>query len=542
MMPLAAVMAVVILGASALAVDLTLQTHDRRTIQNVVDSAALAAAQDLIDPSGPASAVQAGRILAVVDAIKVLHTELGFPIPNVNYASQWAQSGASCVPGGSTCYADGMTAGEYTFSVDVPPKTSQNYGHQLAGPTQNYNGDSRYIEITLQRTTANPGFGGTIGAPMDTTGAHAIAFHQVPGIPFGFALYANTVVSTGNEVETVIGDTYAYRNINPQANGHAGYCAALNPDGSGGNIVLGSPQWPSALPPLGSDPAGGAPEQFNLAPNGLDPDVAHHVNNCADAQSGQLARMGGDRCPTSIQGVPLQSTWYFDDTYTKTCVASPPVTEPTMTGPTEIDPSSTVMCNPTPSPEYQPGKYACTGGGTVALTVDHTLAPGVYHISHNPTLAPNAYDVEIKGTPVAPDNNTTQFCPSSGYVVFLCGVTFILDANASIGVMGNSTTAVITPYVAGNREDNDGKFPVYSGYGVGGPSINVQDNSAQLVMSGTVYMPGGSMNVGQNAFVFIQGQAIVNTWNVQSGNHPNPDVLYDSNRVASEKELIRLVE
>jgi hypothetical protein len=542
MVPISALMAVVILGASALAVDMTLQTHNRRTLQNVVDSAALAGAQDLTNPSSPASVVQTARQLAVTDAIKVLHTQLGFPIPNANYATQWAQN-SSCVPSGAVCYADGLTAGEYTFSIDVPPTTSQDYGQNGAA---NYNGDSRYIEITLRRTTRNAGFANVIGSSLSTTGAHAVAFHQVPKTPFGFALYANTVVSTGNEIETIVGNTYSYRNINPQANGQAGYCAATNSDGSDGNIVLGAPQYPNTPPPT-NDPANGASVQYLLSPNGLDPDTAHNVDDCSQAHSGQLSQMGTDaknrRCPLSVQGVSEQTTWHFDSN-TNTCIADPAIQEPSLTGPTDSTKFSSAVCNPTVtgSGEYQPGAYYCSANNQVALTVDHTMAPGVYHIYHNPNLGTSEFDVEIRGTPVSPDISGGQPCPTSGYVEYLCGVTFVLDANATIGVKGNGTTAVITPYFNPAGTGNDDTYPVYSGMGVGGTSINVNDTNAKLVLSGTVYIPGGSMNVGQNAFVFIQGQAIVNQWNVQSGNHNNPDILWDASRVSSEKELIRLVE
>ena len=51
------------------------------------------------------------------------------------------------------------------------------------------------------------------------------------------------------------------------------------------------------------------------------------------------------------------------------------------------------------------------------------------------------------------------------------------------------------------------------------------------------------MNVDSNAFLFIaSGQAIVNTWNVQSGYHPNPDVIYSGTNSAPQNEVLKLVE
>jgi Flp pilus assembly protein TadG len=531
MIPLAGLMAVVILGAGALAVDLTLQTHDRRSLQNVTDAAALAAAQDLVDPS--AGTVQAARIQAVTDAIKVLHTELSFPIPNANYAAQWAQGG-TCNAGGSVCEADNVTAGEYTFSVDTPPKTAQQYGQSA------YNADSHYVEVTIRRTSGNAGFGRVIGAPTGTTGAHSIAYHLVPGTAFGFALWANTVVSVGNEIENVTGDAYAYRNINPQAQGHAGFCVSKNADGTGGHLVLGAPQYPNAVP--SPDPSTGQSQQYVISSNGHDPDVVQFVNSCSSTGSGQLAQEAAMGCPTSVQGVTLGSSTYTDSTYTKACVASPAISAPSLKGPTDNTSTSSPLCAPSIAAggSFSPGYYACTGNNQAAITVHHTLTQGIYHVKHNPNASA---DVVIDGTAVSADPAAIN-CPTSGYQSYLCGVTFILDAGAVIDLHGNSSTAIITPYVPApaNAGLNDGKYPVYSPLGTSGAAINVSDNGATLAMTGSLYIPGGSVNVGQNAYVFIQGQAIVNVWNVQSGNHPNPDVFWDGSRNASENEVIRLVE
>jgi hypothetical protein len=529
MVPLAGLMAVVILGAGALAVDLSLQTHERRSLQNVSDAAALAAAQDLADPT--AASAQASRISAVTNAIKVLHTELGFPIPNSNYATQFA-TGGTCSGGGSVCYADNVSAGEYVFSVDTPPKTADSYGQSA------YNADGHYVEVTLRRTNGNAGFGGVVGQPTGTVGAHSIAYHQVPGTAFGFALWANTVVSTGNEIENVTGDAYAYRNINPQSQGHAGFCVSKNSDGSGGHLVLGSPQYPDALP--SPDPASGQVQQYLLSPNANDPDVVKFVSSCSTASSGQIAQEAPAGCPSSVQGVTLGSGTYSDSTYTRACVAKPAVTAPLLTGPTDNTSSSNALCAPSIANggSFAPGYYSCTGAGQTAITVHHTMAQGVYHVKHN---ASASADVVIDGTAVSADPAAAN-CPTSGYQTYMCGVTFVLEAGAVINLSGNSSTAVITPYNPAGGSLNDGKYPVYSPLGTSGASINVSNNGATLAMSGSVYIPGGSVNIGQNAYLYIQGQAIVNVWNVQSGNHPNPDVFWDGSRLASENEVIRLVE
>ena len=38
------------------------------------------------------------------------------------------------------------------------------------------------------------------------------------------------------------------------------------------------------------------------------------------------------------------------------------------------------------------------------------------------------------------------------------------------------------------------------------------------------------------------GQAIVSSWDVQSGFHPNPDVIYSGTNSAPQNEVLKLVE
>ena len=555
MVPLAAVMGMVILGGSALAFDITVNTHARRSVQNVVDSAALAGAQDLLEPnisSNTSSMLQAARQTATATVFKSLHTSLGFSVNNPNYASQAVQAG-NCANNGSVCDVDNAVFGNYTISVDSPPTTAGQYGN--AG----YNGDAHYLEVTLRQLSRNS-LGGVVGSPTSIEGGHAVAYHFGAGQQFGFALYTNTVVTDGNDTEIVTGNVYAYRNINPSSSGHASFCAAQLSDGTQGNIVLGSPQWPDTADIPNPDPAGGALQQYVLAPNGHDPDTVLSTTDCSTVQSGQVAQTGTDEtgasphCPTAVQGVTLGSGSYMDinssnaSQYTHACVAVPAVQEPFFSGPVSDTGPTSATCPTTPGNggSYQPGYWQCSANNQPTIHIDHPLTPGIYHIAHNPNCTlPQCADVTVdqaSGT-VAAGSGATN-CPTGGIDVMLCSVTFWLDSNATIN-FGSGERVAITPYMpqpVSRAVFNDGKFPVYAPYGTSGQVVSVTNISTVVGMSGTLYLPGGTMSVGDNAFVLIQGQAIVNEWDVKSGAHLNPDIQYDAGRMASLNEILRIVE
>ena len=551
MVPLAALMGLVILGSSALALDITVNTHQRRSVQNVVDAAALAGAQDLLEPNlstNSSAMLQQARQAAVATVLKSLHTQLGFTIPDPNYASQAVQQG-NCSNSAGTCDVDNVVYGSYSVSVDTPPTTADRYGN--AG----YNGDSHYLEVTLRQVTRNS-LGGIMGSPSSIEGGHAVAYHFGTGQTFGFALYTNTVVTDGNDTEIVKGNVYAYRNIDPSSQGKASFCAATLSDGTQGNIVFGSPQYSVTNPNLPSpDPANGAPYQYTISPNGNDPDVVQPTTDCSHVNGGEVAQMGSDEtgasphCPGAVQGVTLGSASYMDidpnspDRYTHACVAVPPVQEPWFDGPvTGTGPSSPTCPVTTLNGEYQPGYWRCTANNTPTLHIDKPLAPGIYHIAHNPNCTNTCADVMIdqQSGNVAADPSATG-CPGGTFNVWLCDVTFWLDSNATISI-ANGETVALTPYTPANGTGNDGRFPIYAPFGSSGQTVSISNTNTFLAMSGTMYMPGGTFSVGQNSFVFIQGQAIVNEWDVQSGAHPNPDIQWDSSRMASLNEILRIVE
>lgn len=308
---------------------------------------------------------------------------------------------------------------------------------------------------------------------------------------------------------------YAYRGLQPQSSGQAAFCADDSLSGHS-SIVLGAPQ---VLPYPSPDSASGQPFQSLIAP-------VTQVADCslaAGAAVSQTAPLGA--CGSlSVQGVTMSTAY---DLPSHACVADPPVLPPDLQAPTITDASG------------EDG--SSLGTGRSVLTVTSPLAAGVYDVIHNPLCSPpTCYDVTIDGHS-APSNCVSP-CTSS-YITCLLGVTFYLEGGATIGVT-NGASVLLTPYQPppGTTDNpNDGYFPVYAPPS-SAAGLYVEKNSTQLVMTGTVYMPSGMCSVGQNVVFSTQGQVIVDSWEVQSGNHANPVITYDTTRVASERETRLIVE
>lgn len=82
---------------------------------------------------------------------------------------------------------------------------------------------------------------------------------------------------------------------------------------------------------------------------------------------------------------------------------------------------------------------------------------------------------------------------------------------------------------------------------VGNPSITMNtagggSNSGTWALSGVIWLPTGTVNVGNKDALVDTGQVIVNTWNDTSGFHPNPSVTYNASLVGPQKEVLELVE
>jgi len=511
--PLIALAGTVLIGVTALAVDVSLNTHTRRNLQNVTDFAALAGAQDLPTPVG-----QSDRQKAVFSALLSVQKQLGQPLPagsTVDVVRTGA--GNDCNDGQAHCHAV-FSVGSYSGTIDTPPVSATNTAYDTDG----------YLEVNLLHTSVNQ-IGKAVGEGTSTERGHSVAYHFAANQPFGVALFADTYVASGNDGELVQGNVYAQRYINPQSAGHAGFCA-----GNGGRIVLGAPQAPQTYDTQ-NDPgqADILPHTANILltlPNCNPLGSTTSLNTTATGTVNQTTATPSD-CSNPIPGVPMTAQ-YSDPLQggIGTCVANPPLPPPTTNFQEPTHSTTPVFgCN---SPPQGSGWYECDNQNRPALqpTAGGTMPPGVYVISHgsnNNCKPTNCFDADF-----------------SRVALNAPGVTIMLVNGATMGVEKGATLTIdptreppCVQYVP-----TDCRYSIYSGPG-SSSQLFIIDSASSLTMYGTLYMVAGTVNCDTNSFLqIVQGQAIVGTWNVQSGNHDNPIITFDGGLVAPQTEILRLAE
>ena len=545
-----ALSAIVLLGAASLAVDLSLQTHGQRTLQNVSDAAALSGAEDL-----PAKPVALDQYNGAQDAFQMIRKKMGWQtlkvggatVTNTTWAADLADacsptnntssppscnvtktvcSNASPAPSDlpATCdsySALGANAHYYSITIQSPPQLSNVVTSTGPNPTPDL---LHYFEVVITQDTGSY-LAGVIGQGVSTQGARSTAYHWAPDQTYGFALFAQTIVQTQNKSTLVVGDVYASRNVNPQSSGQAGFCTA------GGLVILGTPQYGN---PNSTQPADG---QSQVVPKTADV-IQYNASACSAPSTNNAAKgtVVQTRAPSNgctVSGAAFNATY---DSLVGACVASPALTAPTEPIPTKTNPNDNRGCamptsaNPASAGNYQysAANPACAGTGGEAIVINSSSAalnPGVYVVEHNPGCSPKScYDVDISAS------------------VSYTGVTFWLDAGATLGVHGNSTSVSIDPAPSVvNSSPSDGRLPIYAP--PGSPAdVWVSDNGANLQLFGTMYIPTGVAHTTSNAYFQIQGQAIVGTWDDQGGNHTSADITYDSGRSVVQPEVLKLVE
>jgi hypothetical protein len=462
-------MATVVLGAAALAVDLSAQGSAHRSLQNWTDAAAIAGARDCDTTCNAKTEVQ--------DAIHILLTNSLW-----SSTSSWATSAPTGSCTATTCvvtnYAGPSGFTNFSVSVSSPPATPVNAAYN----------STNYVEADVVETAAT-GFGSVVSANSTKSRGHSVAYDSGPPVaagPFGYALYSKTAIGTGNQAEIVVGNTYAGTNVHLQSSGKASFCDQKLSDGTQGFLVFGAPQYPARQDGQEQNAQG-----FGASP------IKSSVGSCP--QSNYVNEMASG-CPPGTTGDSTQGT------VINACVASPAITAPNL-----APPSLSGMVN-------IPG---CT---------DPALTPGIYQVS-------------------------TAVCASGlsfgSSTDFTC-VTFYLPDGATISFGGKGTYTMTGnkawgPGCAGyvsTGNANDGKYPIYAPLGTT-PTITVTKNGTNYDPVGTVYIPDGTASTGQNAYWEATGQVICGDWEVQSGNHTNPDVTYSAGASALQTPIppsLRLAE
>jgi hypothetical protein len=535
--PIVALAFVVLIGATALAVDLSLQTHSRRSLQNVSDAAALAGAREL-----PASVSCTEQVNAATAALNALQANLALP-------AGWYGSAPNCSSQSVHKSVSNYTfnGSTYNVTVNTPPQLTTNSNLKCGNNPQPTDLCLHYVEVSLHSsaTSSNP-FSGFLGFGRGTEGAQSVAYHSGFGVKFGFALYANTITAgNGSSGEIVDGNVYANRFIQPQANGRGYFCTDTyaNPSGGGnlpGYAFFGSPQAGESYDHRAN------PGQIDV---GSPANVVASVGSCSSLTSGgtvdETGSVGGSpSCPTTIPGVDTSTLTY--NSQINACEFKPALGLPDFPAPTHQAPASN-NCGVGSFCYVQVPAQATWSN---ALHLPHLatplpVLPGLYDVPANCTGHANCIDltIDVSGGPAALNNITLYLEP--GAIVQIQGQNLL-----TMSPYNPSTFGVTT----GNPNDN-GVYAIYSPpsgplAGTTTPSTLTVQGGGSLIQTellisptGSLVMPGGTVNQTSNGWIDVAGgQALAYTWNDQSGNHPNTIVTFNAAGAPNEPELLQLVQ
>jgi Putative Flp pilus-assembly TadE/G-like len=495
-MILTALMAVVILGAAAIAVDLGVNTFSQRTLQNVSDAAALAGATDL--GGQPTSAQQQQGI---TDALLTVQK-------NENFPAGW--TGASTETTCGTGYCETVTYGNYTVNISTPPLAAR---AAVNGTTNDFEADLHF--------SVHNGFGAVIGAPTSTIAAHSVAYHSGPAAPYSFAFFARVLTESGNNPEMIYGDAFVGNGYSPQSKGQAGLCIYEVAGGTQGHVVFGT-----VPPSTGPEPS------YGVAP-GTPPSCASKGALSAQAPSPQAA------APTNC---PLPSTPYQDTTTSPStwlCYLNPAV--PSVAEPTVGQGMGTTLaCNATVNSSTPAGVYGVPANCAVTLDFSN-ISVNNGDISCVSLVLGAGSSVSIN------DKKGQDYITSYGFNP--TGDT-VADTDISnlVNTIGKTVVHTSVPTLAcpgaGKNADN---AVIWAPATTTSPMPVVLSNSSKGCCSdtlfvGSIFLLGQEVNFNSNQALEDAGSIYCGDWQVQSGNHPNPVVSYDAGATAFVAEVLRLVE
>jgi hypothetical protein len=480
---LAALMAILITGTTALAVDLSVSTFHQRSLQNVSDAAALAGASDLGAP--PTSAQQ---LQGVSDALLAIQKNESFP-------AGWTGSAVATACGSGYC--ENVTYGSYIVAVSTPPQTARASVNATSGDLE--------VDLTL---SGHNGFGTVIGAPTSTVAAHSVAYHSGPPAPYTFAFFARILTGSGNQTETIYGDAFVGNGYSPQSSGKAGLCIYKVAGGTQGHVVFGT-----VPPSTGPEPSYGQTPASSPCSGGN----AHGALS-AEAPSPQLS------APTNC---PSPSTPFLDaPNSTWLCYLANP-TVPAIAAPTVGQGAGTTL--------------------SCGATIMATTVAGVYRVPTNCAVTLDFSSGNINcvslvlgaGSSVSVSNKKGKnYITSYGF-----NPTGDTVADAAITALGAVVPASACGG-AGNKADNN---VIWAPASTVTPMPTALSNGttgccSDALFVGSIFLPGQQISFGTNQAMEDAGSVYCGNWQVQSGNHPNPVVSFDAGNAAYLAEALKLVE
>ena len=547
MVPLVGLFAIVLLGCTAIATDLSVSTHYKRNLQNATDAAALAGAKQL-----PVAVSAAAQVTATQTALAVLHNSFPWTEGGGTTPAALASSGCSGLQCSVTLCAGLTIAGcttvpnggnqPFSLTVNTPPKTALNTTYNSADLSQDPNYYER-VEVVMHQRSGGF-FSGIFGVSSEIAGAQSVAWHLASGTAFPFALFSRTVVQDGNSPELIAGNVYAQRYLAPQGNGQAAICAGPDPNHNAGYIVLGAPQ--AGDSGYANDGQHGNPK----VPPGADP-IVDGFSPCSSIGAGQVGMSGNpvnsSGCASAFGGALVGAVITFNST-DLACEANPALQVPNVMALPKIPNYTTTQCASSPAsgstinpwvnagaaPNSDAVAFMCNGNNKPSLNITGSisLVPGIYMILPSGN-AP--CDVTIDGTGPALNNVTI-------FLVNGAGICASPQSGVTITQTPYCGTCSPGPATAGDGvydvlSDNSGNNPSVTMNGVGGGSA-----SGIWRMTGVIWLPTGTATINNKNALEDTGQILVNTWNDQSGNHLNPSVTYSGPNASPQKEQLKLVE
>ena len=524
---LVALIGTLILGVTALAVDIGVLQDHQRIIQNVADSAALAGARDLnttptagCPNANPASCPQTA---AARDALCSLQgSGMGWSFTTGGTVMTCVDGTTVHVPAssgvtGCTGYCfSGTPATGVSFTVSTPPVKARN----AADVTIND------MEVDITKDISKNGFAPVIGFTTSSVTANSVAYGWGPAqsLPWGF--YVSTYGLSGNAPETVNGDAFLGDGYIAQSSGKAALCANVQ-GASGGHTVFALPQ-----------PAVVQPSHYTDV-------VSYGYNGSCGSSTGTVpgaALFEQASAGFPVNNCPNGSTW---DSAATLCDIAAPV-------PIVAKPDASKTAQNFTVPAVDCGGSTLTAANTVPgvwdvppscnLNIDFNNPPiCVSFILENGNTATTPTTLALKsgsktltsfGDPMGNTGGTacpgadltkyTQYEASLNTTVFWAGI-----ASSNV-LVTNGTNGNITETIEGSIY-----MPAPAPTGTPVPTGNC---SPPPLYGGTVCFNAGKVTVN------ITGTVTVNFWSIQSGAGPNPSVTYNPLVAPQIGQQLRLVE
>ncbi|MGA8014480.1 MAG: pilus assembly protein TadG-related protein [Candidatus Dormiibacterota bacterium] len=491
----AALMAVLIFGVLALAVDLGVQTMSQRSMQNISDAGALAGASDLGTNVGLSQ-----QKLAINDAVATVGQNLGG-----SWSGGTAPAPVTC--GSGYCASGTMASGgaSYTVSVSTPPQNARSSSN--AGVND--------LEVDLSTKVQN-GFASVIGAPASVVRAHAVAYHWGPPGPYDYTFFAAQDTESGNQQESIYGDAFVGDGYQPQSQGKAGFCV-YDPAGSTayGHLIFAvypptigpEPQYGySAACPGGGALTAQAPEPQSSAPT----NCPAGSSPAADPNTGVWGCVMPNTPVPDITGANCSGAPWYDASSAAAAGCQTPV-------------CSTTFNSSTPAGIY-PVKQNCTA------TLDFSGGNNINCVSLELSAGASVNIINKKGQ---------QYVTSYGF-------SQDPTSDNEIGAIGAPLPANCPGSTTEGPTDADDCVICAAPSSVSPAPVVLANSStgccSDTLFVGSIFVPDQEISFSTNQAMEDVGQVYCGVWDVQSGNHPNPLVTRDVQQTGLQGEELRLVE